>query len=158
AQAIGTRAIAGGRSVELAHVDRDKARRMAARLAEAASADTVGTAALDKEITGEIVVLAVPYEAVPDVLQPCGDGLAGRIVVDISNPVDWSPLDRLVTPPGTSAAEETAALVPVGTAVVKAFNTTFAGILQNGQVAGQPLDVFVAGDDPTANRRVADLV
>jgi 8-hydroxy-5-deazaflavin:NADPH oxidoreductase len=83
--------------------------------------------------------------------------LAGKIVVDITNPVDVSTFDGLVTPPGSSAAEEIAKAAP-GARVVKAFNTTFAGTLVAGRVAGQPLDVLVASDDATAKRAVLDLV
>jgi predicted dinucleotide-binding enzyme len=83
--------------------------------------------------------------------------LAGKVVVDISNPLNQT-FDDLATPPGTSAAEEVAATVPTGTRVVKAFNTTFSGTLVEGQVAGQPLDVLIAGDDEEAKETVAQLV
>jgi 8-hydroxy-5-deazaflavin:NADPH oxidoreductase len=65
--------------------------------------------------------------------------------------------DGLVTPPDSSAAEELAKQAPQGAKLVKAFNTTFAGTLVEGQVAGQPLDVFIAGDDDGAKRAVAAL-
>jgi predicted dinucleotide-binding enzyme len=45
-----------------------------------------------------------------------------------------------------------------GAKVVKAFNTTYAGTLVTGQVGGQPLDVFIAGDDEAAKNKVAELV
>jgi 8-hydroxy-5-deazaflavin:NADPH oxidoreductase len=48
--------------------------------------------------------------------------------------------------------------VPTGTRVVKAFNITFSGTLVEGQVAGQPLDVLIAGDDEEAKEMVAQLV
>jgi 8-hydroxy-5-deazaflavin:NADPH oxidoreductase len=51
-----------------------------------------------------------------------------------------------------------AATTPAGTRVVKAFNTTFSGTLIEGQVAGQPLDVLIAGDDEGAKETVAQLV
>jgi predicted dinucleotide-binding enzyme len=71
-------------------------------------------------------VLALPYGALAGASAEHGEQLAGKVVVDISNPVDFSTMDGLVTPPGSSAAEEVAKLVPDGTPVVKAFNTTFA--------------------------------
>jgi predicted dinucleotide-binding enzyme len=80
------------------------------------------------------------------------------VVVDITNPVDWQTFDGLVTPPESSAAEEIQKAAPGGARVVKAFNTTFAGTLVEGQVAGQPLDVFIAGDDRGAKEKVAQLV
>ena len=73
---------------------------------------------------------------------------------------EWvgTPLDGLATAPGTSAAEEVAEAAAAGTRVVKAFNTTFSGTLVEGQVAGQPLDVLIAGDDEEAKKTVAQLV
>jgi hypothetical protein len=78
--------------------------------------------------------------------------------VDITNPIDTQTWDNLATPPGTSSAEEIQQLVPQGTAVVKAFNTTFAGTLVAGEVAGNQLDVLIAGDDEAAKQKVAQLV
>ena len=86
------------------------------------------------------------------------DGLAGKVLIDIANPVDWSTMDRVVTPEGSSSAEEAAKLVPESTSVVKAFNTTFAKTLVAGEVAGQTLEVLIAGDDTGAKQRVASLV
>jgi predicted dinucleotide-binding enzyme len=60
--------------------------------------------------------------------------------------------------PGTSGAEKIAKGVPAGTKVVKAFNTTFAGTLVAGQVAGQPLDVLIAGNDSEAKATISQLV
>lgn len=85
------------------------------------------------------------------------DGLAGKVLIDIANPVDWSTMDRVVTPEGSSSAEEAAKLVPESTSVAKAFNT-FAKTLVAGEVAGQTLEVLIAGDDTGAKQRVASLV
>jgi predicted dinucleotide-binding enzyme len=78
-------------------------------------------------------------------------------VVDISNPLN-ERYDGLVTEPGTSAAETIRAALPAGARLVKAFNTTFAGTLVAGEVAGRPLDVFLASDDAGAKDVVATLV
>jgi predicted dinucleotide-binding enzyme len=86
-----------------------------------------------------------------------GDKLAGKVVVDIANPLNET-FDGLATAPGTSAAEEVAASAPPGARVVKAFFTTLSGTLVEGQVAGQPLDVFIAGDDDEAKEAVAQIV
>jgi 8-hydroxy-5-deazaflavin:NADPH oxidoreductase len=72
--------------------------------------------------------------------------------------VDTATWDRLATEPGSSSAEEVAQVVPEGTPVVKAFNTTFANTLLEGQVEGQQLDVPIAGDDEAAKQKVAQLV
>jgi predicted dinucleotide-binding enzyme len=82
--------------------------------------------------------------------------LAGKVVVDFANPLNET-FDGLATGPGTSAAEELVESAPSGTRVVKAFDTTFSGTLVEGQVAGQPLDVFLAGDDDGSKETVAQL-
>ena len=118
-------------------------------------------AALDTDAPfgGEVVVFAVVYyPGIKDAVWQYGDRLAGKVVVDITNPVDTQTWDRLATAPGSSSAEEVAGLVPDGTPVVKAFNTTFAPTLVDGEVSGQPLDVLIAGDDETAKQKVSQLV
>lgn len=63
-----------------------------------------------------------------------------------------------MTPPDSSAAEEIQKAASEGVSIVKAFNTTFAPTLEAGEVAGQPLDVFIAGDDEGSKEAVAGLV
>jgi len=104
-----------------------------------------------------VVILAVYYPGSLELARELGDRLAGKIVVDIANLLDQI-FDGLTTALGTSAAEEVAATAAAGARVVKAFNTTFPGTLVEGQVAGQPLDVFIAGDDEGTKERVAQLV
>jgi predicted dinucleotide-binding enzyme len=104
-----------------------------------------------------VVILAVYYPGTLELARGLGERLAGKVVVDISNPLNET-FDGLATAPSSSAAEEVAATMPAGTRVVKAFNTTFSGTLVEGQVAGQPLDVFLAGDEEEAKETVAQLV
>ena len=100
-------------------------------------------------------MLAVWYQAVDDVVARYRDALDGKVVVDITNPVDPDTYAPLTLEAG-SVAQEIAATVP-GAKVVKAFNTTFAGTLIDGEVGGQPLDVFIAGDDEDAKDTVRQL-
>jgi predicted dinucleotide-binding enzyme len=83
--------------------------------------------------------------------------LACKIIVDITNPIDFSTMSSAVAA-GTSGAEEIAKAAPTGAKVVKAFNTTFAGTLVAGQVAGHPLDVFIASDDTNAKATINQLI
>ena len=155
---IGHRLVAGGHEVTIVDRDPQEAGRLAKELRAAAHGGaTVEAAGPNSELRGEVVVLAVYYPGVLELVRELGDRLAGKVVVDISNPLNQT-FDALATPPGTSAAEEVAASVPTGTRVVKAFNTTFSGTLVEGQVAGQPLDVLIAGDDKEAKEMVAQLV
>jgi 8-hydroxy-5-deazaflavin:NADPH oxidoreductase len=103
------------------------------------------------------VILAVYHPGTLDIARGLGERPADKVVVDISNPVDQS-FDGLATAPGASAAEDLAAALPANARVVKAFNITFSGTLVEGEVAGQPLDVFLAGDDEEAKETVAQLV
>jgi 8-hydroxy-5-deazaflavin:NADPH oxidoreductase len=129
----------------------------ATRLAGDLGGSTTG-GGVDDPIDGEVVVLETPYEGAIDFVSKRGEDLTGKVVVDITNPVDWASFDRLVTPHDSSAAQEIAAKLPKGVPVVKAFNTTFAATLANGEVSGQQLDVFIAADDEEAKRKVARLV
>ena len=108
-------------------------------------------------LSGDVVVLAVPYPAVSDVLSQRGDQLAGKVVVDLTNPVDFTTFDALTVPADGSAAAEIAAAVPQAR-VLKAFNTTFAAHLATGSVGDQPVTVLIAGDDDEAKQLLADVV
>ena len=147
ARGIATRILAGGHSVTLLGTDAGKAEALAAELDGDVRSGRSGD-----PLAGDVVVLAVWYQAVDDVLATYGDQLAGKVVVDITNPVDPDTYAPLTIPEGSVAAQ-IAAKLP-GAKVVKAFNTTFAGTLVEGAVAGQPLDVFLAGDDEAAKDTV----
>ena len=152
ARGIATRALAGGNAVTLLGTSADKSQ----ALADGLSGD-VRAGAIGDPISGDVVVLAIWYQVLDDVLGRYADQLDGKVVVDITNPVDpqtYQPLDVAAG----SVAQEIAQKVP-GAKVAKAFNTTFAGTLVEGQVGGQPLDVFVASDDEDAKavlHRLAD--
>jgi len=156
ARGIATRLLAGGSVVRIVAPTIEHATNLADELGRTGGSVT-GTG-LQEPLRGEVVVLATPYEAALDVVSTRGDELDGKIVVDISNPVDWATFDRLVTPADSSAAEEIAKRLPSNAPVVKAFNTTFAATLGIGEVGGQQLDVFLAGDDEDAKATVARLV
>jgi len=119
--------------------------------------DLLGRDDADKPATGEVVVLAVPYGVVADVIAQRGEQLAGKVVVDISNPLDFETFDSLVVPADGSAAAEIAAALP-GSRVVKAFNTNFAATLVSGTVGAQPTTVLIAGDDADAKSLLAGIV
>lgn len=107
---------------------------------------------------GDVVVLAVPYAAVPSIIEANKEALTGKILVDISNPVNFENMDELVTPVDSSAAEEIAKLIPEAR-VVKGFNTTFAATLATKSVAGEETTtVQLASDDQEAKDIVAGYI
>jgi NADPH-dependent F420 reductase len=111
----------------------------------------------DKPVTGDIVILAVPHPAVAGILSTRGEQLAGKVVVDITNPLNFETFDSLTVPADSSAAAEIAAALPQSQ-VVKAFNTSFAGTLAAGTVGPLPTTVLIAGDDADAKNVVAEVV
>jgi NADPH-dependent F420 reductase len=108
-------------------------------------------------VTGDIVVLAVPYPSIAAVIAERGAQLAGKVVVDITNPLNFETFDGLTVAADGSAAAEIAAALP-DSRVVKAFNTNFAGTLQAGSVGGQTTTVLIAGDDADAKALLAGVV
>jgi 8-hydroxy-5-deazaflavin:NADPH oxidoreductase len=109
------------------------------------------------QVSGDIVVLAVPYPAVSDVLAARGESFAGKIVIDITNPLNFETFDSLTVPADSSAAAEIAAALPQSR-VLKAFNTTFAGTLSAGTVGPLTTTVLIAGDDADAKSTLAGIV
>ena len=114
--------------------------------AAASTADAVNGA--------EVVILAVPHGAVATIVAELGDALAGKTIVDATNPLNDSYTD--LTTSGVSAAETLQQQVPTAS-VVKAFNTIFASRRGNPTEGGMPLDAFVAGDDAAAKNTVGQL-
>ncbi|SMC29833.1 hypothetical protein SAMN02745857_04174 [Andreprevotia lacus DSM 23236] len=148
--AIAKRALAAGHQVTLAGQDAAKAQ--AAAQAVGSGWATVATAVA----SADLVILATPFGAAEAVVRAAG-GLAGKVVIDISNPVtaDFSGLAIGHT---TSAAEEIQRLAPQA-AVVKAFNTVFAQMFDgSAEVGGRPLQVFTASDDAAARQQVGDFI
>lgn len=103
----------------------------------------------------DAVVLAVPFGAVEELAQDLRDVLAGKIVIDVTNPLapDLSGLST----DGVSGAELVAQAAPEAR-VVKAFNTVFAANQSTASVDGTQLDGFVASDDDEAKATVMDLL
>ncbi|KAB1652627.1 diguanylate cyclase [Pseudoclavibacter chungangensis] len=149
ASAIADVASAAGADIQVLGTSEEKARVLAGRVA--GTAGTVGD-----DVTGEIVVLAVPYPALATIADTYGTRLDGRVVVDITNPLDFATFDSLVVAADGSAAAELQVALP-GARIVKAFNTNFAGTLSSRELGGDPTTVLAAGDDESARQAVLDL-
>ena len=152
AAAIGGLASKAGYTVELMSRDAAKARALAEKVGAGATTGTFGAAP-----TGDIVILAVPYSAVLDVVKQYGEQLAGKVLVDITNPVA-SDHTSFVTPGDSFGAKEITKAALADAIVVKAFNTQFSHVLAAGPAEGHPLDVFIAGDDAQAKARVSAFI
>jgi 8-hydroxy-5-deazaflavin:NADPH oxidoreductase len=121
------------------------------------SVQLLGQGDADTSVNGDIVVLAVPYPAVSAVIAQRGESLAGKVVVDITNPLNFETFDSLTVPADGSATAEIAAALPQSR-VVKAFNTTFAATLASGTVGDLPTTVLIAGDDAEAKSALAGVI
>ena len=148
ARAIGALAVAGGNTVEVTGRDQSKAADLAKALGGSATTGEFGAAP-----AGDIVIVSVLYANVVPVVAQYGDALAGKVIVDISNPFN-ATADGLAIPEDTSVAQEVAKAAPASASVVKAFNTTFGAVLAKGH----PMDVLIAGDDEHAKARVAEFI
>lgn len=152
AAAIGGLAAKAGHTVEVMTRDPAKAQALAEQLGAGAT-----TGAFRSAPAGDIVVLAVPYSAVLDVVSQYGEALAGKLLIDITNPVA-PDMTSFVTPADSFGAREIAKAGPADAHVVKAFNTHFSHVLAAGHFDGLPLDVFLAGDDAQAKTSVVKFV
>lgn len=140
ATAIGTRAAQHGHTIEFMSRDPAKAQALADQIGHGATVGTFGA-----RPAGEIVFVAVLYQSAVDVVAHYGDALAGKILVDITNPFN-ADASGLVTKEGHSESQQIAAAAPKSAHVVKAFNSIFGHIIAEDK----PLDVFFAGDSADA--------
>jgi predicted dinucleotide-binding enzyme len=148
ATAIGNRAAKAGYVVEVIGRDPVKAQALADRLAPDAIIGIYGASP-----SGDIVILAVPYASAAAVVEAFGRTLDGKVIIDVTNPIA-SDLTGLVTPEGSSGAQEIARHATAGAHVVKAFNTIFGHVLaREGR-----LDAFIAADDPDAKSRASAFI
>ena len=145
ATAIGTRAAKHGHTIEFMSRNTAKAQALADQIVNGATVGTFGA-----KPAGDIVIVAVLYAGAVEVVAHYGDALAGKILVDITNPFN-ADASGLVTTAGNSISQQIAAAAPESAHVVKAFNT----ILGNVLAEEKPLDAFFAGDNAEAKARVA---
>ena len=136
ATTIGARAAKHGHTIEIMSRNTAKAQAVADQIGNGATVGTFG-----ERPAGDIVVVAVLYQGAVEAVAHYGDALAGKILVDITNPFN-ADADGLVTTEGNSNSQQIAAAAPEDAHVVKAFNTIFQGVLAEDK----PIDVFFAGD------------
>jgi predicted dinucleotide-binding enzyme len=148
AASIGSRASKAGYTVEVISRNPAKALALADQLAFGATTGAYGGVPM-----GDIVILAVPYISAAAIVAEYGDALNSKVIVDVTNPIN-TDLTGLVTPEGSSGAQEIAKSAPAGVHVVKAFNSLFGHVLAKGGC----LDTFIAADDAEAKARVSTFL
>ncbi|QEA13453.1 NADPH-dependent F420 reductase [Comamonas flocculans] len=115
-------------------------------------------AVLGEDLTGDIVVLAVPHGAYPNILKHYRDRLGGKVVIDISNPMDFTTYEQPEALRNTSTALELARELPEDVAVLKAFNVNLADTLKTRTNGMTATTVLFAGDDAAGKLALTELL
>lgn len=115
----------------------------------------VSTETNTKEVASgaDVIILAVPFSAIDDVVKQIGSACDGKVVIDVTNTLT---LQMTFASLSTSGAEELQRKIPKAK-VVKAFNTVFAQHMDSGKLNGQTLTAYVASDDENARNLVLKL-
>src|SRR5712691_2060598 len=148
---------AGGQDFLLAGRDQEAARKIASDLdghAEVVSVDEAVERA-------DVLVLAVWFDAFRQLIAQYGARLAGKVIVDPTNPIgpDGAGGYRKVIGEQESSGQILAGLLPAGARLVKAFGTLSAGSLSAAARREPERAVqFYAADDDAAGDLVADLI
>jgi len=151
---LAVRLAAAGQRILLGSRDAEKCSRIAAEVAERATAaaggaevSVTGGANVDVAGAADLVIVAVPYAGHADTIRELAEPLAGKIVVDCVVPMGWDELGAYVIDvPEGSAAQQAAALLP-DSLVVGAFHHLSAALLEDLSKPTLDGDVMVVGDD-----------
>jgi predicted dinucleotide-binding enzyme len=149
--ALARNLIAHGYKVRVAGRDPERSQRLAKELGPSATAATTG----DVAEGAHVVLLAVPAAAAAAAVEGAG-GLAGKVVVDCTNPLTWDAGPVHAPPPEGSMTAHLAARFP-GARFVKAFNTFGAEFHEQPAIGGTRADLYVAGDDAEAKAATIEL-
>jgi 8-hydroxy-5-deazaflavin:NADPH oxidoreductase len=116
---------------------------------------TIRAATLEQAVAPEIVVIAIPWPRVPEMLERVADW-EGRIIIDATNP---SRLQDASSPERCQPSSGRIAQLAPGAHVVRAFNTLSAAVLARPPAeAGGKRVIFYSGDHGRAKRKVAALI
>jgi NADPH-dependent F420 reductase len=152
-KSIGTWASKLGYDVIFSARDINHAKKAATEAGNNAQAGSVRDAA-----SADIILFAVPYNSVMEVLDEIRTSIGGKVLIDATNPLspDYSSLSLGFD---TSAAEEIQKTIPEAK-VVKAFNSIFASIFasRTTELGGKKIACFYASDDDKARSQVAELI
>lgn len=154
---IAVRWAKAGHTITIGSRDAARAKEKAAELSAEGGVNILGGDNAECCATADVVLLAVPYSAHASTLTGLKDALAGKILIDITVPLQPPKVRSVHLPPGQSAAMEAQALLGEGTKVVAALHHISSGHL------GDPAhtfdcDVLVCSDDQEARATVVKVV
>ena len=143
-----------GHEVMFSSLDLEQDKALAARLGGKARAGTTREAAA----FGEVILMAVPYSAVPQVGKDLGALLKGKVVIDACNPIVARDGEIATWAREKGAGYASAELLP-GARIVRAFNAVgYATMGAASQRQGERFGMPMAGDDAGAIAVASRLV
>ena len=151
---VGELWINAGHEVMFSSLDLEHDKALAARLGAGARAGTNGEAGA----FGEVLFIAVPYAALPQVGRDLGEALNGKVVLDACNPIPGRDGDMAIEARAKGTGVASPQFLP-GARLVRAFNCVgYTSIKSEAHRAGERLGIPLAGDDPAALRVAVRLV
>jgi predicted dinucleotide-binding enzyme len=155
AQALGRGLVSRGHQAKLSSRTPEKLDDWVAEAGEAASAGSFAEAAQ----FGELLILATAWTGTQQAIEQAGaENFAGKVLIDVTNPLDFSEgAPKLSIGHTDSAGEQVQRWLP-DAKVVKAFNIVGNQFFVDPDLPGGPPDMFIAGDDADAKREVGELI
>ncbi|MBN2306050.1 MAG: NADPH-dependent F420 reductase [Anaerolineae bacterium] len=148
----------GGYRVLIGSRDADRAAAKADELNAALGEDVIrGLSNVDAAKQADVVILSVPYGAHHMILESVKDVVQGKVLVDVTVPLQPPAVRTVYVPEGKAASLESQALLGEGVRVVAAFQNISAAHLKDLE-HGVDSDVLVCGDDAEAKQEVFQLV
>jgi NADPH-dependent F420 reductase len=154
---LARRFAAAGLRVGLGSRAADRAEELARRLATETGGQVTGAANREIATSGDIVVVAVPWEGHANLLGDLSDALAGKVVVDCVNPIAFDKQGAYALQVSEGSAAQQAAVLLPESRVVGAFHHVSAVLLDDPDVTEVDTDVLVLGDDREATDLVQEL-
>jgi len=146
-----------GHTVFIGSRDAERAREAAAELSAQAGSHIQGGENTEAVAASELVVLSVPYSAHASTLGALKAALAGRVLIDITVPLQPPKVTHVNLPAGQSAALEAQAILGAETPVVAALHHVSAVHLRDLDHAIE-CDVLACSDDKPALERALALI
>ncbi len=151
--AVGSAWVRAGHEVMFSSLDLEADKKLAASLGGGARAGTTREAAA----FGDVLLISVPYAALPSIGKDLGELLKGKVVIDTSNPIVARDGDMAVAAREKGAGASSQEFLP-GARIVRAFNAIgYARMAEASKNAGK-VGMPIAGDDPKAIEVASALV
>ena len=152
--AVGGSWVKAGHEVMFSSLDLEADKKLAASLGGGAKAGTTREAAA----FGSVLMISVPYKALPSIGKELGDLIKGKVMIDTSNPIVARDGDMAVAAREKGAGQSSMEFLP-GARIVRAFNAIgFARMAEARNNTGERVGMPIAGDDADAIKIASALI